>query len=76
VNWPYSPRDVLLHSVPPKNAQANTDEPYWHMNPVFEAHIMNLENWSLGSAFAEQFPDWAGVVNIKENELGLGKITV
>jgi hypothetical protein len=80
INWPYSPESVLLPSVPPKNVQRTsrgvTDEPFWRMNPVFEAHIMNLDNWSLGSAFSEHFPQWASAVRIKETGLGVGRIMV
>lgn len=41
VNWPYGPRDVFMHS--------NNSEII--LNPVFEAHIKDLSNWSLGPQF-------------------------
>jgi hypothetical protein len=107
VNWPYSPRDVLLPTTAPKPSNsanelngngasnssnsssnrgvsnggvggtgADTDEPFWRMNPVFESHILNLDNWSLGPAFSEHFPQWVGTVRIKESGLGVGRIVV
>ncbi|KAF1969677.1 hypothetical protein BU23DRAFT_571398 [Bimuria novae-zelandiae CBS 107.79] len=37
VNWPYEGADIFLH---------NRSEP--SMNPVFEQHIRNIKNWTLG----------------------------
>ncbi|KAF1814876.1 hypothetical protein P152DRAFT_455913 [Eremomyces bilateralis CBS 781.70] len=36
----------------------------WQINPLFEAHVLTLANWSLGPAFAEQFPELAAMVRI------------
>jgi hypothetical protein len=80
LNWPYAAQDVLLPSAPPKNVPRTsagaTDEPFWRLNPVFESHILNLDNWSLGHSFAEHFPDLAGGVRIKETGLGVGRLMV
>ncbi|KAF2421551.1 hypothetical protein EJ08DRAFT_672921 [Tothia fuscella] len=54
----------------------DSNEPLWKMNPVFESHILDLENWSLGPSFAEHFPDWASTVRIKRSGVGLGRIMV
>ncbi|KUJ08570.1 uncharacterized protein LY89DRAFT_741924 [Mollisia scopiformis] len=48
VNWPYEPTDALLSSG------AEGEELV--INPVFERHLRNLENWSLGPNFAKAFP--------------------
>jgi hypothetical protein len=49
----------------------------WRMNPVFESHILNLDNWSLGTSFKEHFPAWENTVRIKESSgAGLGRIMV
>lgn len=47
VNWPYEAADCLLST-------GESDELV--INPVFERHVRNLGNWSLGPAFAESFP--------------------
>lgn len=47
LNWPYEAADCLLWT-------ADSDELV--INPVFEKHVRNLSNWSLGPAFAESFP--------------------
>lgn len=44
LNWPYNPNDVLL-STP------GTEE--LSINPLFEKHLRDLNNWSLGPAFAK-----------------------
>ncbi|KAK8163777.1 hypothetical protein IWX90DRAFT_239204 [Phyllosticta citrichinensis] len=35
------------------------------LNPAFEAHLRNLENWTLTPAFESAFPSLAGYVKIK-----------
>ncbi|KAK2594865.1 hypothetical protein QQS21_007415 [Conoideocrella luteorostrata] len=47
VNWPYEETDTLL-MLP--------DSPDVIINPVFERHLRNINNWTLGSAFARAFP--------------------
>ncbi|QDS77323.1 hypothetical protein FKW77_004808 [Venturia effusa] len=76
VNWPYRDSDVLLPSTfqatatSPNSSAAGAvqqaEEPAWRMNPVFETHIRNLENWSLGPAFRDVFPNWVETVRIAE----------
>lgn len=55
-NWPYEPTDCLLH---------NTHSNELLINPVFERHIRDLNNWSLGPDFAEAFPALVDAVRIK-----------
>lgn len=55
-NWPFSPTECILH-------RTDTDELV--LNPVFEKHIRDLNNWSLGPAFAESFPALADAVRIR-----------
>ncbi|KAF2489679.1 hypothetical protein BU16DRAFT_494977 [Lophium mytilinum] len=42
------------------------DDDYWLINPAFESHLRNLNNWSLGPAFRTAFPHFAETVRIKE----------
>ena len=56
VNWPYEDTDCLLST-------SNRDEPM--VNPVFERHIVRLENWSLGPEFVEAFPALEGCARIQ-----------
>lgn len=41
-------------------------EPEWVINPDFEVHLRNIENWSLGPQFRAAFPELAVYVKIKE----------
>lgn len=59
VNWPYDDADCLLSTN-------NQEEPI--VNPVFERHIMRLENWSLGPLFVEAYPDLANYARIQEKK--------
>lgn len=56
LNWPYDPSDTLL-SLP------DSDE--LSINPVFERHLRDLSNWTLGPAFAKAFPMLADTTKIK-----------
>lgn len=57
LNWPYEPTDALL-----KKSDGELV-----INPVFETHLRNLQNWSLGPAFAKAHPMLADTVRIKDN---------
>lgn len=61
LNWPYDPSDTLL-SLP------NSDE--LSINPVFERHLRDLNNWTLGPAFAKAFPMLTETTKIKPDQGG------
>lgn len=42
------------------------EEPQMILTPAFEAHIMDISNWSLGKMFLETFPQWAGLWRLKD----------
>lgn len=63
LNWPYEDTDTLL-SIP------ESDE--FMINPVFESHLRNLHNWSLGPAFATAFPGLVETTKIKADTQRLG----
>ena len=72
VNWPYEPTDCLLSTGESEELT---------INPVFERHVMRLENWSLGPAFTRAHPAMASTVRIKSDErrsmpAGLGRAGV
>ncbi|EEP79606.1 hypothetical protein UREG_04452 [Uncinocarpus reesii 1704] len=56
INWPYADSDTLL-AIP------NSEE--YVINPVFERHLRNLNNWSLGPAFAKHYPGLVDTCRIK-----------
>lgn len=47
LSWPYEDIDSIIQAP-------GTEE--WLINPVFERHLRNLDNWKLGDAFARAFP--------------------
>lgn len=57
LNWPYDPSDTLL------SGPDSSDE--LSINPVFEKHLRDLGNWTLGPAFAKTFPMLADTTKIK-----------
>jgi hypothetical protein len=56
VNWPYEASSALL---------STNESGELVINPVFEQHIRNLINWSLGPAFAKTHPGLADTTRIK-----------
>ena len=42
----------------------------WRLNPVFESHVRNLANWTVGPEFVEAFPDLEDTVNVRERRTG------
>lgn len=42
------------------------EDDQWLINPAFESHLRNLQNWSLGPSFRGTFPQFADTVKIKE----------
>ncbi|EEU43974.1 uncharacterized protein NECHADRAFT_74330 [Fusarium vanettenii 77-13-4] len=55
LSWPYEDTDTLLQSP---------DGDELMINPVFERHLRNLDNWKLGDAFAKAFPTLVGSFNL------------
>lgn len=43
------------------------------INPVFERHLRDLSNWSLGPAFEKAFPSLADTCRIKKDDRGSGR---
>lgn len=54
-----TPASLPLSTVPKEDDQ-------WLINPAFESHLRNLNNWSLGPNFRGTFPQLADAVKIKE----------
>ncbi|CAH0001865.1 unnamed protein product [Clonostachys byssicola] len=55
LSWPYEDTDALLQGP-------DGDEVV--INPVFERHLRNLKNWSLGERFVKAFPFLAEGCNV------------
>ena len=62
LNWPYEQTDTLI-SLPGREEL--------RINPVFERHLRDLNNWSLGPAFAKAFPMLAETTTIKGDAAGI-----
>ncbi|TKA75365.1 hypothetical protein B0A49_03336 [Cryomyces minteri] len=67
LNWPYEPTDCLLTTAVSKDVVGEGEEEL-SINPVFERHLRNLENWSLGTAFRRAHPGLCEGVRIQDKE--------
>lgn len=61
ISWPYEETDTLLQSP---------DGDELMINPVFERHLRNLDNWTLGEPFAKSFPALAETCKIDYSTKG------
>ena len=58
---------ALPHTPQPASTPGTTKEDdEWLINPAFESHLRNLNNWSLGPSFRSIFPAFGDAVRIKE----------
>ena len=75
LNWKYEPCDTLLSiGTTSGNSSGGSDggEEY-SINPVFERHLRDLSNWTLGPAFEKAFPQLADTCTIKRDDHGRGR---
>lgn len=63
VNWPYSDSYVLLQTP---GTKTDSSEPEITINPVFDQHVRNLDNWTVGEEFKRCFPELEGTYKLKE----------
>ena len=64
VNWPYDDPYVLIQTPGSSNG---LDKPELTINPVFDQHVRNLDNWTVGPQFKNRFPELQGTYNLKED---------
>ncbi|KAL1893993.1 hypothetical protein Sste5346_006135 [Sporothrix stenoceras] len=55
INWPHHPSDMIL--------QTNGTE--YVLNPIFDRHIKNIENWTVGKRVLQAFPEFANDMNFR-----------
>jgi hypothetical protein len=55
INWPHKPSDMIM--------QVSGRETVLH--PMFEKHILDLGNWTVGKKILEAYPDLVFEVNVK-----------
>lgn len=60
LNWPYEETDTLLESP---------DGEELMINPVFERHLRNHANWSLGEAVVATFPSLHGTCRLHSSKV-------
>ena len=60
INWGHQPSDMFM-SADAADRSNNSDIV---LNPIFERHIRNLDNWTVGQIVLDVFPELAGEVNI------------
>ncbi|KAI1316060.1 hypothetical protein F5Y16DRAFT_406911 [Xylariaceae sp. FL0255] len=53
VSWPYDPSSVLI----------TVGKDTVNMNPVFEEHMRQIENWTVSKAFRERWPEIARLID-------------
>jgi hypothetical protein len=49
----------------PGSTLLGPEDDQWLINPAFESHLRDLNNWSLGVSFGKTFPGFKDCVKIK-----------
>ena len=70
LNWPYRDAQVFVGSVSSPGGGLPDGELV--ISPSFEAHLRNLDNWSLGTPFAREFPMLVASVRVEDHPRGEG----
>jgi hypothetical protein len=66
VNWQYGENLVFLEGV-----SSATSSSVWTMNPVFEKHLRNLDNFSVGPTYKQLLPeDFGDAVEESRKQFG------
>lgn len=63
---PHTPQAAGTPVSLPLSAGVPKEDDQWLINPAFETHLRDLNNWSLGPSFRGIFPQLARAVKIKE----------
>jgi len=68
VNWPYPSDQVLIRTESSSSSSSNANDSTLSvkMNPVFETHVLNINHWSVGKAFAHAHPNLVEGVRVED----------
>ncbi|KAH7162099.1 hypothetical protein B0J13DRAFT_1407 [Dactylonectria estremocensis] len=63
LNWPYDPASVLLPASVNGNGTAEMT-----INPVYEEHMRQIRNWTVGEAFRNKFPELSHEIDLDSGQ--------
>ena len=66
ISWPHNESDIVVDlSATQDRAQATQaiHATQAMINPIFERHIRNLDNWTVGEAFGRYYPEMRAAVS-------------
>ncbi|KAK7429089.1 hypothetical protein QQZ08_004304 [Neonectria magnoliae] len=64
LNWPYDPASVLLAASVNGNGTAEIA-----INPVYEEHMRQIRNWTVGEAFRNRFPELSQLIDLDSGQI-------
>ncbi|KAH6898114.1 hypothetical protein B0T10DRAFT_577616 [Thelonectria olida] len=67
LNWPYDPASVLLAASVNGNGT-----PEITINPVYEEHMRQIRNWTVGDAFRSKFPELSRLIDLDSGQASVG----
>ncbi|KPM41135.1 hypothetical protein AK830_g5382 [Neonectria ditissima] len=67
LNWPYDPASVLLAASVNGNGTAEIA-----INPVYEEHMRQIRNWTVGEAFRYRFPELSQLIDLDSGQICAG----
>jgi hypothetical protein len=62
IRWPYDPSLVMITAK-----RRDTEKEDFITNPIFEQHVLMLENWTIGDVFRQSCPEVAQIIDRSGN---------
>jgi len=63
VSWPYSPSHVIGSNAGSNGGEGGDRHGMGiSLNPVYEQHLRQLRNWSVGEKFRRKFPELGEII--------------
>ncbi len=63
ISWPYNESDVVVDLSGMQDRAQAPHALQAVINPIFEQHIRNLDNWTLGEGFGRYYPEMRTAVS-------------
>lgn len=63
ISWPYNESDIVVDLSGTQDRAQATQATQAVINPIFERHIRNLDNWTVGEAFGRYYPEMREAVS-------------
>ena len=64
IKWDYDPDLVVIE----RRKEAESEKGQITINPVYEEHMRQIRNWTVGEAFRHKFPELARLIDLDSGQ--------